>query len=83
MKVYLLCSPHNPAGRVWTVEELTRMCDICLKHDVIITDEAKLWLDSGRIFGPATAQFQRFNMACPRATVVKAFDQLKAAIDAH
>lgn len=52
-----------------------------LEH--IVTDEAKLWLDSGKIFGPATSQFERFNMACPRATVVKAFDQLKAAINVH
>ena len=225
VKVFLLCSPHNPAGRVWTKEELTRMGDICLKHNVIIlddeihcdfvyaphhftsflaldekyrnnlvvfnspsktfnvaglqpgniiipdeelrkryrkanaaagysqgsimgqvavkscytkgdewmkelveyiagniawvrdfvkenfpkatfvepegtylvwidfsgyglsddelehlvVDEAKLWLDSGKIFGPATAQFERFNMACPRSTVEKAFQQLKAA----
>lgn len=225
VKVFLLCSPHNPAGRVWTKEELIRMGDICLKHDVIIlddeihcdfvyaphhftsflaldekyrnnlvvfnspsktfnvaglqpgniiipdenlrkryrkanaaagysqgsimgqvavkscytkgdewvkelveyiagniawvrdfvkenfpkatfvepegtylvwidfsgyglsddelehlvVDEAKLWLDSGKIFGPATAQFERFNMACPRSTVEKAFQQLKAA----
>lgn len=225
VKIFLLCSPHNPAGRVWTKEELTRMGDICLKHNVIIlddeihcdfvyaphhftsflaldekyrnnlvvfnspsktfnvaglqpgniiipdenlrkryrkanaaagysqgsimgqvavkscytkgdewvkelveyiagniawvrdfvkenfskatfvepegtylvwidfsgyglsddelehlvTDEAKLWLDSGKIFGPATAQFEWFNMACPRSTVEKAFQQLKAA----
>ena len=229
VKVFLLCSPHNPAGRVWTKEELTRMGDICLKHDVIIlddeihcdfvyaphhftsflaldekyrnnlvvfnspsktfnvaglqpgniiipdeelrkryrkanaaagysqgsimgqvavkscytkgdewvkelveyiaeniawvrdfvkenfskatfvepegtylvwivfsgygftdeelehlvVDEAKLWLDSGKIFGPATAQFERFNMACPRSTVEKAFQQLKDALEKH
>lgn len=227
VKVFLLCSPHNPAGRVWTKEELTRLGDICLKHRVIIlddeihcdfvyaphhftsflaldekyrdnlvvfnspsktfnvaglqpgniiipnkelrrryrkanaaagysqgsimgqvavkscytkgdawvkelveyiagniawvrefvkenfpkatfvepegtylvwidfsgyglsdeelehlvVDEAKLWLDSGKIFGPATSQFERFNMACPRATVEKAFHQLKDAFD--
>ncbi len=229
VKVFLLCSPHNPAGRVWTEEELTRMGDICLKHDVIImddeihcdfvyaphhftgfltldekyrknlvlynspsktfnvaglqpaniiipdeelrkryrkanaaagysqgsimgqvavkscytkgdewvkelveyiagniawvrdfvkenfpkatfvepegtylvwidfsgygftddelehlvVDEAKLWLDSGKIFGSATAQFERFNMACPRSTVEKAFHQLKDALEKH
>ncbi len=39
-KVLLLCSPHNPVGRVWTKEELRRMCDICFAHDVfIIADE--------------------------------------------
>ena len=35
------------------------------------------------VFGPATAQFERFNLACPRATVVKAMEQLKAALDNH
>ena len=36
----LLCSPHNPGGRVWTVEELTRLGELCIKYDVIlVTDE--------------------------------------------
>ena len=52
-----------------------------LEH--IMVDEAKLWLDSGKIFGPATAQFERFNIACPRATVQQAFKQLKDAMDSH
>lgn len=39
-KVFLLCNPHNPAGRVWTPEELSRMNEICLKHGVqVISDE--------------------------------------------
>ena len=39
-KVFLLCNPHNPAGRVWTPDELSRMNDICLKHGVkVISDE--------------------------------------------
>lgn len=39
-KVFLLCNPHNPAGRVWTPDELSRMNDICLKHGVkVIADE--------------------------------------------
>lgn len=38
--LFLLCSPHNPTGRVWTAEELTRMAEICVAHDVIlIADE--------------------------------------------
>lgn len=38
--VFLLCNPHNPAGRVWTKEELERMNDICLAHGVrVISDE--------------------------------------------
>ncbi|MGE8204899.1 MalY/PatB family protein [Heyndrickxia sp. NPDC080065] len=39
-KVMILCSPHNPVGRVWTEDELSRVAEICLKHDVwIISDE--------------------------------------------
>ena len=229
VKVFILCNPHNPVGRVWTKDELTQMADICLKHDVVImcdeihcdivypghkttnfmtldrkyhdnlvlylspsktfnvagfqpsnivipnaelrkkyrdannaaaysnaslmgmeavkacytlgeewvdemleylngnmlymkdfvkenfpkatfvepegtyliwvdfsgygfseeelehimVEEAKLWLDPGKIFGPETAQFERFNIACPRATVVKAMEQLKEAMDNH
>ena len=36
VKLFLLCSPHNPAGRVWTREELTRIGEICLKHHVLV-----------------------------------------------
>ncbi len=39
VKLFLLCSPHNPAGRVWTKDELTRIGDICLKHNVIILSD--------------------------------------------
>lgn len=39
-KIFLLCNPHNPCGRVWSKEELLRMCDICVKNNVlIISDE--------------------------------------------
>ena len=39
-KVFILCSPHNPVGRVWTQDELRRMGGICLKHNVlVISDE--------------------------------------------
>ena len=40
VKVFLLCSPHNPVGRVWTREELLEIGRICQKHHVyIISDE--------------------------------------------
>ena len=39
-KVLLLCNPHNPVGRVWTKEELTRVGEICLKnHVIVVSDE--------------------------------------------
>lgn len=38
--VFVLCSPHNPVGRVWSKEELTRMGELCVTHNVsIISDE--------------------------------------------
>ena len=39
-RVFLLCNPHNPVGRVWTRKELTRMGQICQKYHVfVIADE--------------------------------------------
>jgi len=35
-KLFILCNPHNPVSRVWTLEELTRMGEICVKHGVIV-----------------------------------------------
>lgn len=39
VKLFILCSPHNPVGRVWTREELIRLGDICLKHGVIVISD--------------------------------------------
>ncbi len=39
VKLFLLCSPHNPVGRVWTEEELRRLGEICLKHGVLIVSD--------------------------------------------
>ena len=40
VKLFVLCNPHNPVGRVWTRQELERIGDICLKHNVfVISDE--------------------------------------------
>ena len=39
-KIFLLCNPHNPGGRVWSKDELVRMCEICAKYNVlVISDE--------------------------------------------
>jgi cystathionine beta-lyase len=40
VKVFLLCSPHNPVGRVWTKEELTRALTLCRRYGVqVVADE--------------------------------------------
>jgi cystathionine beta-lyase len=39
VKLFILCSPHNPVGRVWRREELERLAEICLSRGVIIVDD--------------------------------------------
>jgi cystathionine beta-lyase len=38
-RIFLLCNPHNPVGRVFRQDELERMAEICLRHDVIICSD--------------------------------------------
>ena len=39
VKLFLLCNPHNPGGRVWSAAELTRLAEICERHDVIVVSD--------------------------------------------
>lgn len=51
VKMMILCSPHNPVSRVWKLEELQRISELCLKNDVLlISDEihADLILSSNK-----------------------------------
>ncbi|MDR2027613.1 MAG: pyridoxal phosphate-dependent aminotransferase [Prevotellaceae bacterium] len=49
VKMFIMCSPHNPVGRVWTVDELKKTGELCLKYNVlIISDE----IHSDLIFKP-------------------------------
>lgn len=85
-KLMILCSPHNPVGRVWDREELARLCAICARHGVtLVSDEihADLTL-SGTSFaatGPLAAEAgtaciscyapsKTFNMAGIQASVI-------------
>jgi cystathionine beta-lyase len=54
VKLYLLCNPHNPGGRVWTRQELEALLALCKKHDVaIVSDEIHQDLTlSGYTFTP-------------------------------
>ena len=54
VKLYLLCNPHNPGGRVWSADELTAVLAICKKHNVaIVSDEIHQDLTlSGHTFTP-------------------------------
>lgn len=39
VKLFFLCNPHNPVGRVWTREELERLGEICIKQDIIVVSD--------------------------------------------
>ncbi len=56
VKMFLMCSPHNPAGRVWKEEELDRVLAICKKHHVLVVSD-EIHQDivfEGKRFVPAT-----------------------------
>jgi cystathionine beta-lyase len=38
-KLLILCSPHNPGGRVWTPEELRQVANFCIRHDLILVSD--------------------------------------------
>jgi cystathionine beta-lyase len=48
-KLFLLCSPHNPAGRVWRRDELARMAEICLRRGVTLCSDE---IHCDLVFGP-------------------------------
>ena len=66
--VFLLCNPHNPTGRVWTKEELSRMNDICMKYGVkVVSDEIHCELVMpGHTFQP----FAAVSEACRQNSVI-------------
>ena len=50
MRLFILCSPHNPVGRVWTKSELSRITAICENHSVIATSASKTFNLAGLQF---------------------------------
>ena len=66
VKVFLVCNPHNPAGRVWTCQELVQMGNICLKHGVfVISDEIHCeFVMPGHTYTPFASISEDFAMNC-------------------
>ena len=69
VKMLLLCSPHNPVGRVWTKEELLRVGEICQKHGVlVISDEIHADFTyaghTHRVFASVKSEFADFTITC-------------------
>ena len=69
VKVMLLCNPHNPAGRVWTREELSRIGKICIRNGlIVVSDEIHCELVfPGYTFTPFASiseEFLRHSVTC-------------------
>jgi len=72
-KMFILCNPHNPVGRVWSREELTRMGEICLRYGVtVIADEIHedfIFKDQGSghkhlVFASLNPDFDKITVTC-------------------
>lgn len=72
VRLFILCSPHNPVGRVWTAEELVKLGDICVKHGVIVvSDEIHAdFVFKGRhhVFASLKKEFENISVICTSAS---------------
>lgn len=72
IKLFFLCSPHNPVGRVWTAEELTRLGDICVKHGVIVVSDEihQDFVFKGRhiVFSSLKKEYEDITVTCTSAS---------------
>lgn len=73
VKMLIFCNPHNPVGRVWTKEELTKVGEICLKyHMVIVCDEIHAdFVYSGHKhipFASLSEEIKKITVSCTSAT---------------
>ena len=69
VKLFILCSPHNPVGRVWKEWELRRMGEICLKHKVLVaSDEIHsdfVWQGfRHRVFASLSPAYREITITC-------------------
>lgn len=68
VRLFILCSPHNLVGRVWTAEELVKLGDICVKHGVIVvSDEIHAdFVFKGRhhVFASLKKEFENISITC-------------------
>lgn len=68
IKLFFLCNPHNPVGRVWTREELTRLGDICVKHHVtVVSDEIHedfVFKGKHQVFANVKKEYEDITVTC-------------------
>jgi cystathionine beta-lyase len=68
IKLFILCSPHNPVGRVWTREELCRLGDLCVKHNVtVVSDEIHadfVFQGKHQVFANLKKEYESVSIIC-------------------
>jgi len=68
IKLFFLCSPHNPVGRVWTEEELITLGDICVKnHVIVVSDEIHhdfIWKGEHKVFASIKSEYEEISITC-------------------
>lgn len=68
IKLFLLCNPHNPVGRVWTKEELTKLGNICIKYGVtVVSDEIHqdfVFKGKHQVFANIKKEFADITVTC-------------------
>lgn len=68
IRLFLLCSPHNPVGRAWTVEELTRMGELCVRYGVtVVSDEIHhdfIFRENHHVFASLKKEFEEISIIC-------------------
>lgn len=68
VKLFLLCSPHNPTGRVFTKEELAAMGDLCVKHGVkVVSDEIHndfVFRGEHTVFTAVKKEYEEISVIC-------------------
>ncbi len=68
VKLFLLCNPHNPVGRVWSGQELKAIGDICRKHRVIVvSDEIHsdfIWKGKHQVFAALKEEYRDMTITC-------------------
>ncbi|MGX1902635.1 cystathionine beta-lyase [Thermolongibacillus altinsuensis] len=84
-KLLLLCSPHNPGGRVWSKEELTKLGELCLEHNVIVVSDeihSDLVFSGSRHtpFASISEEFAQISVTCIAPTKTFNLAGLQSAI---
>ena len=68
VRLFLLCNPHNPVSRVWSKEELLKLGDICLKHNVlVVSDEIHAdftFVGKHHVFASLRPEFEDITVTC-------------------